>query len=329
MNHALVLVLSATAIYLGSELFVNAIEWLGVILRVGTVAVGTVLAAAGTALPETLITLIAVTGSHGTSGADIGLGAALAGPLVLSTLAFGVAGGLLWRRKGRDGLSGVGPNHLHRSLTIFLSISIPTMALGFIDAGIKRYAALVLLVAYALYVRHELRSASDDAHSADDLQSLRLWRKESQPPNLVIVVQCLLSVAVIVIGSHFFVGAMENLGPALGLAPTAVALLLSPLATELPELLNVVIWVRQDKGHLSVANVGGALVAQATIPAAIALWFTPWQFDPALTGAAATIIVTTLYVLVVVRGRRFTPPFLAATLVPYVIFAASVIVSRG
>ena len=38
-----------------------------------------------------------------------------------------------------------------------------------------------------------------------------------------------------------------RLAPALGLPPQLLALLLSPIATELPEILNAVIWVRQGK----------------------------------------------------------------------------------
>ena len=60
MYHVLLLLACAVTIYLACEWFVNAVEWLGVRLQVGPVAVGTVLAAAGTALPESVVTLVAV-----------------------------------------------------------------------------------------------------------------------------------------------------------------------------------------------------------------------------------------------------------------------------
>ena len=83
------------------EWFVNAVEWLGVRLRVGPVAVGTVLAAAGTALPESVVTLVAVL-SGTTQGEEVGVGAALGGPLVVGTVAYGVTGVmLLLRRRSR------------------------------------------------------------------------------------------------------------------------------------------------------------------------------------------------------------------------------------
>src|SRR4051794_20631831 len=100
MYHVLLLLACAVAIYVACEWFVNAVEWLGVRLKVGPVAVGTILAAAGTALPESVVTLVAVLfGSPGT-GAEVGVGAALGGPLVVATIAYGVTGGmLLWRRR--------------------------------------------------------------------------------------------------------------------------------------------------------------------------------------------------------------------------------------
>src|ERR1700710_3100989 len=71
--HVLLLLACAVVIYLACEWFVNAVEWLGVRLKVGPVAVGTILAAVGTALPESVVTLVAVLFGSQKSGADIGV----------------------------------------------------------------------------------------------------------------------------------------------------------------------------------------------------------------------------------------------------------------
>ena len=140
MVHVVLLLGCAVAIYLACEWFVNAVEWLGVRLRVGPVAVGTVLAAAGTALPESIVTLVAVLSGTPT-GAEVGVGAALGGPLVVGTIAYGVTGVmLLLRRRSRvpaaagsgaagaagpdlDGLGGVDTRRLARDQVWFLVIS--------------------------------------------------------------------------------------------------------------------------------------------------------------------------------------------------------------
>lgn len=74
MWHFVLLVLCAVAIYLACEWFVNAVEWLGRRLNVGQMAVGSILAAFGTALPESVVTLVAVTTGATAEQRDIGVG---------------------------------------------------------------------------------------------------------------------------------------------------------------------------------------------------------------------------------------------------------------
>jgi cation:H+ antiporter len=47
-------------ILVGAELFTNGIEWFGNRLQLAEGAVGSVLAAVGTALPETMIPIVAI-----------------------------------------------------------------------------------------------------------------------------------------------------------------------------------------------------------------------------------------------------------------------------
>src|SRR3954462_11376893 len=103
MLHVVILLACAVAIYLSCEWFVNAVEWLGLRLKVGPLAVGTVLAAFGTALPESVVTFVAVVFGSGPEQKDIGVGAAMGGPLALATAAYGVTGFMMLtsRRKVR------------------------------------------------------------------------------------------------------------------------------------------------------------------------------------------------------------------------------------
>src|SRR5258705_3575719 len=101
MIHFLVLIACGVAIYLGCEWFVNAVEWLGQRLNVSALAVGTILSAFGTALPESVVTFVAVAFGGGETSKDTGVGAAMGGPLVLATVAYGVTGAMLLRRRSR------------------------------------------------------------------------------------------------------------------------------------------------------------------------------------------------------------------------------------
>src|SRR5208283_5925408 len=83
---------SIILIYFSCEFFVNGIEWVGKRFNIARNAVGTILAAFGTALPESIVTLVAVAFGTTPEQKDIGVGAALGGPLVLSTIAYAVVG---------------------------------------------------------------------------------------------------------------------------------------------------------------------------------------------------------------------------------------------
>jgi cation:H+ antiporter len=85
------------AILVAAALFTNAVETLGERLNLGQGAVGSVLAAVGTALPETMIPMVAIVesvllGASPEESAEIGVGAILGAPFMLTTLALFVIG---------------------------------------------------------------------------------------------------------------------------------------------------------------------------------------------------------------------------------------------
>ena len=99
------LVVALAVILFGAQLFTNGVEWIGEAFGLSRGAVGSVLAAIGTALPETLLPLVAILTGGAVSGDEIGVGAILGAPLMLSTLAMFVLGAslLVFSRGGRRG----------------------------------------------------------------------------------------------------------------------------------------------------------------------------------------------------------------------------------
>ena len=102
-----------------------------------------------------------------------------------------------------------------------------------------------------------------------------------------------------------------------------MALLLSPVATELPETMNALIWVRQGKERLALANISGAMMIQATVPSALGLFFTPWLFDAPLALASGVTTLAIVYLILLLRQGRLTAGKLAFALVGYVAFATT------
>src|SRR5688572_7237765 len=93
------LIVSFAVILAGALLFTNAIEWVGHKVGLGEGAVGSLLAAVGTALPETLIAIVALVGA--TKSEDVAIGAIVGAPFLLATLAMGLVGGAAYIYRSR------------------------------------------------------------------------------------------------------------------------------------------------------------------------------------------------------------------------------------
>ncbi|RTL29913.1 MAG: sodium:calcium antiporter [Burkholderiales bacterium] len=294
--------LSAGAIYFACEYFVNGIEWFGKRLSLGATAVGSVLAAFGTALPESAVTFMAVVFGKTPAQKDLGVGAAMGGPLVLATLAYAVVGfALILHRKRLERESHqvqVDHARMSRDQVAFLAVFVVKVALGLVAFAIKPWLGVLFLAAYAVYVWREIRDA-DTAPDEEELEPLKIRPSSTEPSLGWAGLQALLAVVVIGFASHTFVAQLEAIGIALNWPPHMVALLLSPVATELPETMNALIWVRQGKERLALANISGAMMIQATIPSALGIFFTPWRFDGPLlaSGVITTMAIVFLWQL--------------------------------
>ncbi len=324
--HILALLACAIVIYLACEFFVNAVEWLGVQLKMGTIAIGTVLAAIGTALPESVVTLVAVTMGKTAQAKDIGVGAAMGGPLALATIAYAVSGYMLLRKKsGSQSLKSVDLRQLPNDQKWFLAIFIFKVGLGLIAFSFKTWLGLLFFAAYGAYFIKEMR-ADSQKHSDIDLEPLKLQAKRATPSGWAVAIQILGSLVVIFVTSQLFVTQLEWIGPELGLPATVTALLLSPVATELPEILNAIIWIRQGKTSLALANISGAMMIQATVPSGLGILFTPWKFDGPLTLSGVVTIAAIVYLLFLLQTKRFTPMKISFVGVFYLIFAVGLFI---
>lgn len=289
---------SAVVIYLACEYFVNGVEWFGRKLKLSSTATGTVLAAFGTALPESAVTFVAVIFGKTPEARDIGVGAALGGPLVLATIAYAVVGGALWlnrrRLKRADRLIRVDHQRLARDQSWFLAIFVVKVGLGLVAFAIKPWLGIVFLAAYGLYVWREMRS-EDHVPEDEVLDPLKFRPRQVDPAMRWVVAQTVIALAVIAAASRLFVGQLEAIGAFFSLPAHFVALVLSPVATELPETVNALIWVRQGKERLALANISGAMMIQATIPSSLALFATPWLFDAPLKAAGVITMIAIGY----------------------------------
>lgn len=321
------LVIALLVILAGAELFTNGIEWFGRKLELAEGAVGSVLAAVGTAMPETMIPVIAILFSTGAGAHDIGVGAVLGAPFMLATLAMCVTG-LAVLHRARGSASGsdlmlVDKAVLTHDLRYYVLCYALAIAVAFVPADlvpIRIAVAIALIGIYGWYVKEHFEA--DPSIDLEDLAPLRLHRLDraahrSDPgvPRLRVVnVQVLLALGLIVLGAFVFVDAVGALADGLGVDDALLALVIAPIATELPEKFNSVIWVRQRKDTLAMGNITGAMVFQSAIPTVVALLFAgaAWTVsgDSVLAFASAGIAFLSVFLIFgtgrshELRGRR-------------------------
>ena len=320
----LLLVGAFAVILVGAELFTNAVEWFGQLFGLAEGAVGSVLAAVGTALPETMIPLVAIVFGAGTQSDAVGIGAILGAPFMLATLAMFVTGvAVLVRVRGGSGPAqlGVDPLILGHDLRVFGLTYGFAILVAFLPADLappRWLAAIVLIGAYAWYVRGHLRAEAGEVQA--DLAPLRFERLDRPGPRApgasgvprvrIVVIQLVVALAAIIGGAIAFVGAVESLAQSVGLDETLLSLVIAPIATELPEKLNSVIWIRRGKDTLALGNITGAMVFQAAIPTSIALLFASGQWSigngswVAFASAGVALVSTVLIFLPMVRTGR-------------------------
>ena len=187
----------------------------------------------------------------------------------------------------------------------------------------KPWLGVLFLAAYGLYVWRELKDDST-APEEEELEPLKFQPKAVDPSLWWVVAQTTLALIVIAFASHTFVKQIEAIGTALQLSPHLVALVLSPVATELPETMNALIWVRQGKERLALANISGAMMIQATIPSSLALFATPWLFDAPLMVAGVLTGIAVIYLWWMFRRGRVDARWLVPVGALYSVFAAYV-----
>jgi cation:H+ antiporter len=322
------LALSFAVILAGALLFTNAIEWLGHRLSLGEGAVGSLLAAVGTALPETLIAIVALVGA--TRSESVAIGAIVGAPFLLATLAMGLVGltAFLYRRRRPQGieLKAHVPT-LDRDLAFFMTFFGLSLALGFgAPEEIRVPAGIAFFCSYFVYVFATLRGsgALQPEETLNPLIMARSQESREQPSLAITIVQVLIGLGAMIGGAHLFVEELLHVAEDIGVEAIILSLILAPLATELPEKVNSFFWVREGKDSLALGNITGAMVFQSTIPVGIGLIFTDWE----LSGNAAVSVSLGLagglvaYWALRLRDRFELPP----VLVWFALYAAFIVV---
>ena len=286
-------------ILIAAEVFTNALEHLGEKLGISEGVTGSIFAAVGTALPETMVPLLAIFAgtSNTVTNHEIGVGAILGAPLMLSTLSIFLMAASVWKRRGTQGHLRPERTGLTRDLNYFIAAFVFAAVALYIphSNSAARYAMGILMVlTYVVYVWQTIRASKNlvaEGH-ATEAESDMFLNKLGIPTNTAtIVLQLLIGLALLIAGAKGFINGVEAASEILNISALMLSLLIIPIATELPEKVNSILWIRKGKDTLAFGNITGAMVFQGTLLPAIGIMLTPWvPRKEVLAGIVITLI---------------------------------------
>jgi cation:H+ antiporter len=309
---ALELLIFLLVILAASEVFVNALEHLGEKLGISEGVTGSIFAAVGTAMPETIVPLLAIfAGTQNQQlNEEIGVGAILGAPLMLSTLSLCMMAMSVWPKRGTQGLLTPERTGLKRDLDFFLAaFSLATLALFVPHSNpmIRTVLAVVMVLIYFFYVMLTMKASAalvEGGHGTEAEAPMYLARM-GLPTNLfTILLQLGVGLVMLVLGAKGFIYGIEQAAPILGISALVLSLMIVPVATELPEKVNSILWIRRKKDTLAFGNITGALVFQGTLLPAIGVLLTPWApVKEVLAGVVITLIAAGWLRFMLARGQ--------------------------
>lgn len=306
------LLLALIVILAAAEFFTNALEHLGQRLQISQGVTGSLFAAVGTALPETVVPLLAIASATPgkTLHEEIGVGAILGAPLMLSTLSIFLMGLFVLRKRGLQGLIRPEPQGFKRDIGFFLVAFIIAALAMFIPHGnsaLRTLFSLTLVILYFIYVAMTFRASHGLVNDGEVTQAeypLLLTRTGCAVNGWSITVQLLLGTGIVIGGAFWFIHGVVEVSAWTGVSVLLMSLIIIPIATELPEKVNSILWIRRGKDTLAVGNITGALVFQGTILPAMGIMLIPWSpREEVLTSVMVTLVAATWLWLASVRKK--------------------------
>lgn len=309
------LLIALLIILIGAETFTNALEHLGERLKISDGVTGSIFAAVGTALPETMVPVVAILSTAGTQQVreEVGVGAILGAPLMLSTLTMCLMALFAIHKRGWSDQLHPERTGLRRDLTWFLlAFGLSTIAI-FVphqSMWVRAMIAISLVLVYFIYLMLTIRASAKlvaDGHgtaASEPLFLVRLFGRLGVPENFfTVLLQLAIGLILIILGAHGFVQGVEELSVWLGLSALVLSLLIVPVATELPEKVNSILWIRKRKDTLAFGNITGAMVFQGSLLPALGILLTPWEpRAEVLAGVILTLLASAYLLFMTHRG---------------------------
>ena len=310
------LIIALFIILFGAEAFTNALEHLGQRLKISEGVTGSIFAAVGTALPEAMVPVVAVFSVSADKvhlGEEVGVGAILGAPMMLSTLTLFLMAVFAARGRGWKGEFKPERTGLERDLTWFLlafGLSAVAIFVPHESMQIRIIIAMTLVLMYFIYILLTVRASAKlvkEGHGTEADHPLYLSYLRLPENMLTIIFQLGIGLGLIVLGAKGFVHGIEALSTLLGVSALVLSLLIVPVATELPEKINSILWIRRRRDTLAFGNITGAMVFQGSMLPALGIMLTPWSPRPEVILGLVLTLMASAYLYIVLRRGTLRP----------------------
>jgi cation:H+ antiporter len=309
LSAILVLLASLISVFIASLLFVNALEWLGNKLNLGSSFIGAVLSPIFTSLPELIVILIAIFSNIGQAGQEVGIGTIFGEPFMASGLSYSLVGiavviGYFARKRGSTTLI------IDKTLSIpyiFIVVLFPLVLIpGFVHmVWLKYLFGVGFLAAFIFYMRLMYRRRMvEQIEEVGDLTFARLAPRAGWHEMIVLAFQLCVSIALLYFGSRYLVSSVVTISSGISVSPLGLAMIIVPVATALPETTTALIWGYRGKDTLSIASLVGEKALYSTFYPALGLFLTSWVLDIHAVFSVIATTVVSLVLLYYVRKQR-------------------------
>ncbi len=299
------LLAALAVIFLAAKIFTNAIEHAGERLGLSEGVTGSIFAAIATALPEAIVPIVAVCLAPGLvlDNEHVAVGAILGAPLMLSTLTFvmlAIAAAFKFnlRHELKPEISG-----FRRDMIFFAGAYACAAAALYIPTewtGGRSLISAGLVGGYVLYLFLTLKASTglvEGGHGTKSDEALWLTNLRLPDNAVILTVQLSGALALLVFGAFWFIDGVKAGAEICGLPVLILSLLIIPIATELPEKINSIIWIQKKKDTLAFGNISGAMVFQSMLLPAIGITLTQWQPTPILLPGVIITMTAGLWLL--------------------------------
>ncbi|MDQ6990575.1 MAG: sodium:calcium antiporter [Mariprofundaceae bacterium] len=320
-------------IFFAAELFTNALEVLGERMGFSEGVTGSIFAAVGTAMPETIVPMVAILAGGSTLAVNhaVGMGAILGAPFMLGTLSIGMIGFFAGLKRGWFTPLVPEVTGFQRDIKVFLMAYTLVIVVALLPEAwhlARLLAAVILFIMYAMYVMITIRASKalvEEGHGteADGDLYFKRFLGDSTP---IVVLQLIIALITLVLGAKIFVHGIEIASTLFSVAALVLSLLIVPLATELPEKVNSILWIRKGRDTLAFGNITGAMVFQGTVIPGIGMLLLPWSFHDEYAGLAVILaLMGSSWLWFLQRSGRLNGSMMMLSSLLYAAFIAYVI----